>query len=148
MPAMIVQGDKELIRAFQEMPRKAQTQIVRRALRPAGKVLLAATRAATPVYAGPPVPRIIPGILRRTIKLYVSKFNRRGQYSMYIAPPSREKLGIPAKAKHYWPAALEFGHGRAAPRSYLRGPFDALQPGLAGKIAFDIGRMVEEHYLE
>lgn len=148
MPAIVVQGAAELIAAYKSMPAKLQRQVVRKALRPAGKVLLAATKAATPVYSGPPNARIIPGQLRNSLKLRVSKFNRKGRYSMIVMPGTREALGIDPKDKHYWPAALEFGHGNVAPRSYLRATFDRMEAPLGEQILQAVGDLIEQAFVE
>lgn len=134
-------GDKGLERAFKRLPVALQKKGVRRAF----------TRAARPILKA--VRSRVPGsgerhkALRSGIKSRAGRRTRRGIIRRWILLPTRAELGIPADAKHYWPAALEYGHIAGggtfvAPRSYLRTGFDATEKLAEAIIRKELGDFV------
>lgn len=92
-------GDKKLQRAIDDLDRKIQRKYMRVALRAGAKLIASQFRANTPVFTGR---------LRRGIKIRAVK-PRRGRFGVMIMTPTREKLGLPANTKWYYPAVLEWG---------------------------------------
>lgn len=54
------------------------------------------------------------GTLKRSIRVMVGKFKKRGEISYLVATGRRDKMGIPQDAKHYYPAVVEYGPKKRA----------------------------------
>ncbi len=112
MAKIEVMGDKRILKKFAQLTTKAaQRRVINKAARPAAKPILESARANAPVETG---------ALRRSIKIRTFK-TRPG---MSVAPGTREELGIPAEAKHYYPAAVEYGHSGAPGKFFMRRAFE------------------------
>ena len=142
-------GDKQLERQLRTLPDRVQKKIVRSAFVKAARPILIAVR------------RSVPGsgdnqrLLRKGIKARMGRRTRRQRVARFIALPSRESLGIPGDAPHYWPAALEYGHvsgkerGRfVPPRSYLRKGFDETERQAFGIVKSEIGSGIGKEWLK
>lgn len=109
-----VLGDKALERDLAALPNTLQKAALAPALKAGGKVILREIKALTPVLTGR---------LKAGIKL-VSGGRSRSRVRWIIATPTRKFLGIPKGAKHYYPAAVEYGHGNVPAHSFLRRGYD------------------------
>lgn len=99
MPADIsFLGDKELARKLKRLEDKAARDVVKPAAKSAGVPVLAAAKSKVPADRGR---------LRDGLKL--SAFSRKSGVGASVKTPTRKKLGIPADAKGYYPASLEYG---------------------------------------
>jgi len=108
-------GDTRLGKQLAKLEARIQKKIVRKALRTAGKMVLADARARVPVDTG---------ALKKGLKLRAVK-SRGGFVGVHITTPRRDELGIPQSAKHYYPAVLEYGAENHPARPYLRPALDA-----------------------
>ena len=109
-------GDKELQRKLTRLVPAVQRKVLKKALRKAGKVVLAAARAAAPVRTGN---------LRRFLRLGDMK-SRRDRVGVEVRTGTRDELGIPQGSRFYYPAHIELGTRKLPARPYLR-------PALKGK---------------
>lgn len=144
-------GDAELSRDLARIESAIQRKIVKKATTRAANVILKSVKQHVPggnqarrptardeggrFLAGAPKRVSRSALLRKGIVSRAIKRSRRFM-GRIIRLPTREELGIPASAKHYWPAAWEFGHkivrggkvvGQVPPYSYLRAGFDAVE---------------------
>lgn len=132
-------GDEQVAAALGKLPGKVQKKLVRKAMRPPGKVILQKVKAATPVRHG---------VLRKSLKLRALK-RSRFRMGMMIPLPTRDALGISATARSYYPTALEYGwkdrYGHQHPaRSYIRGPVNANQAWYVRQVGRGTGKLVDE----
>jgi len=113
-------GDKELEKKLGRLEDKVQTKIMRGAMRKTMTVIKKRVVAAVPVATG----KLKAAMKAQKIKS--SKRSRKNKNIRISLPfPTRAELGIPADAKHYYPAAVEYGHGSVPPHSYIRKPTDS-----------------------
>jgi HK97 gp10 family phage protein len=112
MSSMSLIGGNELIRKLNSLERKARNQIVRKAMRSGAKITQTKIKELVPVRTG---------ALKRTIRVRVPKGKkRRNTYRIGVETGTREQLGIDPADPYYYPAAVEFGHPKAPPHSYMR----------------------------
>ena len=108
-----VLGDRRLSKDFERLGEDMGRVIADRALEDGGKVIFAAVRGLV---------RVRTGRLRKGLKLKLIRTRRVTGWR--IETPTRRALRIPASAKHYYPAALEYGHGNVPAHSFMRAGFD------------------------
>lgn len=103
-----VEGLGELKKTLQGLPIHLRKKVMYRLLRKAAAPMLRAVKANVPV-AKKATPRVIPGLIKRMMRISVSKFKKpaRGEFGIYIKPV------VPGKIK-----SLK----RAASRGGVRGP--------------------------
>ncbi len=103
-----VEGLGELKTTLQGLPIHLRKKVMYRLLRKAAAPMLRAAKANAPV-AKKATPRVIPGLIKRTMRILVSKYKKpaRGDFGIYIKPM------VPGKIK-----SLK----RAASRGGVRGP--------------------------
>lgn len=132
---MAVFGDRALGIQLEGLGRRANP-VTRTVLRKSARRLRSAIASRTPVDRGD---------LKREMKRakIVSQGGRRG-IRIGVAMPEREALGIPADAKGYYPAVIEYGSKkRGIPaNSYIRGTVNAQEPAEIAQIAIDLGRAI------
>lgn len=132
-------GDKELQRAFKRLEVQMQRRIVRAGMR-------AAARKARDYVVANLSGRLVDVITGRTLaafrRMRIRQRSRRGLVLLGLELPSRAELGIDASAKHYYPAALEYGHGSVAPRSFVRKAVDEHEVELRSIIAATLRRRI------
>jgi len=142
MPAgmdMTLIGDRALLRKLQRLDVKLQRKIARHALRAGGRPVLAEAKRLCPVGAHKEESR---PHLRDTLKLRALR-GRRGQVGVQVQTGTRETLNIPAAASHFWPAAVEFGHGNVPAQSYLRAAVDNRRDASLALIRRDVAAGIE-----
>ena len=106
-------GSKDLQAKFSRLAGKEQKAIIRKAMRPAWKTILAESKRLVPVDRG---------LLKRGLKLRALKRSRTS-FGLRVVTPDRPYLGIRPKAPGYYPAALEYGTKNMRARPYLRPAF-------------------------
>jgi HK97 gp10 family phage protein len=131
-------GDRELEKTLARLPDVAQKRVVRKAFTKGGRVVLAAVKRHTPVKTG---------ALKKGIKSRAGKA-RRGAVVRSVMLPYREELGIPADAKHYYPAAVEYGHGNVPPHSFLRKGYDEVEEQVFSLVKREIGDGIQREFLK
>ncbi|MBT8199584.1 MAG: HK97 gp10 family phage protein [Acidimicrobiia bacterium] len=94
-----LKGDHELVRILEQLPASVQKKAVRRALRDGTKFLAKQVKAAAPRDSG----RMARRMKVRAVKRSRTRIGSR------VMMPDRDKLGIPAKAKGYYPMSIEAG---------------------------------------
>lgn len=102
--------DTDLQRTFKALPEKLQKNYIRRAIRKAGKIVLADAKTNVPVLTGR---------LRDTLR--IKSFSRKTSVGVKIETGTREDLGIAPDDPYFYPAVLEFGSERIPPVPFLRG---------------------------
>ncbi|MGE0857796.1 MAG: HK97-gp10 family putative phage morphogenesis protein [Gammaproteobacteria bacterium] len=109
-------GDKRLQKKLDKLDKRVQKAIVRRGLRKAAKDVLESARAIVPVDTG----ALRDGLAVKALK------PKRGSFGVQVVTPTRAELGIPADAKGYYPAVVEYGSDKRnlPPRPYLRPALD------------------------
>lgn len=112
-------GDKEILRAFGEFPKIMQNRILRKAMTKAAQPIRDRVEQLTPVQS-PPFKGQSPNVrLKRLVRVVAGKRSRK-RVRRLVAFPVRARLKIPDDAKWYYPAHLEYGHGKVAPRGMMR----------------------------
>lgn len=103
-------GDKRVSAKLARLDIKVQKKIVRQALRKAAAPILATAKARVAVDTG----ALRDGLTIRAVKA------KKGVFGIQVATPRRAELGIPADAKGFYPAVLEYGSVDHPPKPYLR----------------------------
>lgn len=127
-------GDKELERKFASLAVKIQKKLAKAAIGVAIKEVLKRAKQLVPVKSG---------ALRDS--LHIKSLKGRGKIIGYrVSTGSRETLGIDAKDKYFFPAAVEFGHGNVSAKPFIRPAIDSQKSRLLGIIASELGGKIEE----
>lgn len=105
-----IKGAKRLNRKLDRMGTTAGRKVVRPAMRAALVPVVQSAKAFAPVDSGR---------MRQSIKAFVTN-SRRDGIDGRVRTGTRRQLRIPADAKYYYPAAIEFGSRRMSARSFLR----------------------------
>lgn len=111
-----ITGHQELQRRLSTLKASLARKIVSRAMRQGAKHVLAKSKALAPVKTG---------ALKRSLKVRALKTRRKGVTGVAVQTGTREELGIPAKSKAYYPAALEFGSENMPAKSYMRAALES-----------------------
>lgn len=129
-------GDKDLERKLQRLDIQLQRSIVRTSMRQAMRQVRDEARNLVDVNTGR---------LRKSIKQ--KQRTRRGVTRSQIVTGTRGELGIPASARGYYPAALEYGYKRAgrhiAPRSFMRRALYNKKSRVLAEMAAHIRRKID-----
>lgn len=96
-------GDKELDRKFQELPAKVEKKVLREALRPAAKIILAQAKSNAPVLTGN---------TKESLKVRAAKRSRRTKNYVGIQVVTGKDF---FQGQTFYAAFEEFGH-RIGPR--------------------------------
>jgi hypothetical protein len=120
-------GDVALIALFEELPAVMRARVLEPALKEGAKPIKDRVDALTPIQS-PPYKGQSPGVRLKTLGTELVKRKRtRGRskskpkwVGWRVQFPVRERMGIAADALHYYPAALEYGHGSARPVAMMR----------------------------
>jgi len=97
-------GDKELDRKFQELPAKVEKKVLREALRPAAKIILAQVQADAPTRSGK---------TKQSFKVRAKKRSRRDKTYVGVQVVTSKAL---FQGPQFYVAFEDFGH-RFGPRS-------------------------------
>ena len=141
---LALQGDAELLRAFNALDDKIQKKVTRKGFRAGGRILLNASKAA----AAPISSRLAKSLKLRALK----RRGKRGKgklIGVVVITPKKEVLGIASDAKGYWPAHVEMGFkhrgGQHIPaRSFLRRPAIRNEARVFAATGQEIKRVIEE----
>lgn len=135
-----VLGVPELEKALKRLEARTQKKIVRKALRESAK----RTKARVIDNLSGNKVQVRTGQLREAFeKAPIRGSTRRGFIRVGVVFPERDALGIDAKDKHYYPTAVEYGHGSVPPYPFLRPAIDEHKEGEFRKIGKDIGDGIE-----
>jgi HK97 gp10 family phage protein len=108
-----VKGDEGLRKMLQSLTPKLARKALRPALRAGAKKVMNAAKARAPFLTG--------ALAKGDWKVRAGKSSRKvAKVKMRVLLPTRESLGIPADAKHYYPAVLEYGGKTQDPHPFLR----------------------------
>ena len=134
-------GGPELRAAFARLERNTANKVARKGMRRVGQFLLAATRAITPKKSGR---------LARTMKLRALERSRKG-FGVTVMTGTREQLKVKPGAGGYYPMSQEAGWKEKdgtvhEARPYMRRAFDENKERMAGMLAEEIGREIEEEW--
>lgn len=143
-------GDKSLAKAFDTLPRAAQSRGIRKSFVKGSALIRKTVRA------------LVPGSgenrqkLRRGIKAKFGRRRRRGSIARFVSLPSRDFLGIASDDRNYWPAALEYGHvlvsragriiGQVPPVSFLRKGYDQVERRVIEIIRRELGAAINREW--
>ncbi len=136
---LTVIGDKRLIRALEKLPGAMQRKVARPALRASAvRMNKAAVQKLAAMW--PPVS----GDMLAAFKAQkVKSIKGKGGIRFAAMLPTREELGIPADAEHYFPNVLEYGTNLIAGRSFIRATVDEMAEQEFRMIGQDIGVRIE-----
>ncbi len=129
-----VLGDKELQAKLLKMEKRVGAKIMKQSLKSAMEPVKNLAKIRAPQKSGR---------LRKSIRIG-TKSNRRG-VSALLRTGTRKQLKIPADAKYYYPAAIEYGAaGRHLPeRSFLRSSLHDRKGQVIGSVARHIRNNLE-----
>lgn len=139
-------NDAKLQADLKALPVALQRKMIRKGMRTAGNIGLKAAKAAALGYSKgaegrldePQMPKVAKGLKLRSLKR-----SRKGFGLRYVTP-TREELGIPAKAKGYWPAHAELGTKRSPALPFMRWSFDRNEPQMTEAIRADVSEGVAQ----
>ena len=129
-----VLGDRTIQRKIKKLEFNLQKKIVRNALSRAMLPVRDKAKALAPFDTG---------LLEQSIKR--RNKTRRGFASSRIVTGTRAELGIPLKAKGYYPAVIEFGTATRPAYSYLRAAITSLRTHVLKKTADYIDEGIKKH---
>ena len=118
-----VVGDKEVQRRLNELDAKISKKIVRRIFRAHAKKV---RERVVRNLSGFPVQRRTGTLQMAMMSAPIRAASRRPRrlIRIGIAWPSRTELGIDAGDPHFYPAAVEYGHGTVPPKPFMRPAID------------------------
>ena len=67
---------------------------------------------------------------------------------MKVQTPTREQLGIPEDASHYYPAVLEYGTSEIPARSYMRNARDSAERDVYRTYRIEIQYLLAQQAME
>lgn len=103
-------GDAKLIRAFNGIPIAVQKRLLKKAMRPAAKIVQARAKALAPRDTGKLARHLTVRALKRS----------RTKIGVRVMTGKRHKLGIDANSRWYYPAHVELGTKHRPATPYLR----------------------------
>lgn len=117
------EGFQEFLRGLDQFPKKIKQSLLRKAMRPAYKIVEKEARVR--------VPKSDKRTLMKNLKVRSITFGRKrgaskGEIGVKVAMPPRDVLNIGPKDKGYYPAILEYGapSRNIRPYAYLRKSHD------------------------
>ena len=116
-----VSGESNIDLALRTLGPKIEKRILTKAFRVGAKVIL---RQAQVNLAGISRTGRHTGQISRRLSVRALR-RRKNRVGVIVQTPTREKLGIPAGNKWYYPAHIELGTRRTTAQPYLRNAFDA-----------------------
>lgn len=135
-----VLGRKDLERALSRLESRTQKKVLRQALRKSAK----RTQARVVDNLSGEKVGVITGQLREAFKKSkIRGATRRGTIRIGVEFPTRDALGIAADDPHYYPTAVEFGHGNVPPYPYMRPAVDEHRTKEIAEIGRDVGKGIE-----
>lgn len=105
-----VKGQRRLNKKLNRMSTGLARKIVRPAMKEALEPVVSAAKTFAPVDSGR---------MQKFIKPFVQNSRSRG-ITGAVRTGTRKQLRIPANARYYYPAAIEYGTRNTPPRSFLR----------------------------
>ena len=136
-----VLGVPALERALRNLAPVAERKVVRQALR---KSAVRAKKRIVDNLSGVKV-QVQTDTLRPAFKkAKIRGETKRGRIRVGVVFPERDQLGIGPDDKHYYPIAVEFGHGNVPPHPFLRPAIDEHKASEYRLIARDIGNGIEK----
>lgn len=122
-----VTGDKALKASFAELPAVSRARVLEPAIKKATRPIEAEIIALTPIQL-PPYSGQSPDVRLREVRLDIVKRKRTKGRSKkrqkwvgwFVQFPERYRLDIDPSDEHYYPAALEYGHGEVPPVGMMR----------------------------
>lgn len=127
-----VLGVSDLLKSLRGFEDKLARSMLRAAIRPAAKMVMAHVKEIVPVKTG---------ALRAGIRLVPIK-GRKIQ-GINIGTPTRTQLGISPTSPSYYPAHVEFGHKGAPPHSYMRRGMDEKRESAKKMISDGLARLID-----
>lgn len=138
-------GNKELEKKLGRLADKAQTKVVKAALRKES------TRVKKRIVANiVRLDLIDEGMLLKGYQSAKTKTARSGKnfIRLGVENPTREALGIAPDDPYYYPYAVEFGHVGAEAKPYIRPAIDEHKDKSYKDIGDDIGKGIEREALK
>lgn len=140
-----VLGDEALSKRLTALSFKVQRKLVSKVLRSAAK--RAKQRIVHNLSGG--IVQVQTGALLRAFErapIRVQSSSPRKRIRIGPEFPRREALGIATDDRFYYPAALEYGHGRVRARPFLRESVDKHKTAEVARIAGEIGTLIEREF--
>ena len=146
-----VTGESNIDLALRTLGPKIEKRILAKAFRVGAKVIL---RQAQVNLAGIRSTKTATGRKSRRMRHHTSQISRRlsvralrrrkNRVGVTVQTPTREKLGIPAGDKWYYPAHIELGTRRTTAQPYLRNAFDAKIKEVEGLVIVAINEEIDK----
>lgn len=131
-----VLGAPAIQKALQELDIKIQKKIVKKAIGSAMPVVLNKAQDLCLVDTG-----------KLQASLHIAFYKRGGKaVGAYVMTGTREELGIEDDDPHFYPAAVEYGHGNVAARPFLRPALIGSEGRVMAILADEIARGAEEAF--
>jgi HK97 gp10 family phage protein len=121
--SITLEGFNSLDTVLKLLPIKVQKKVVRQATKAAAKNTLGVVKSNALSMIGGDMGTLI----AKNAKVFVFKHQRRGSWGVQIGMDPREDKFIHYSAsgkRSYIPSALEYGHGKARPRPFIRSAWD------------------------
>ena len=126
-----VLGSKKLSRKLNALENRVKSTVMRDAAKKAMEPVLSLAKQRAPVLTG---------LLRKHLKIAV--YRGRGYAGAVVQTGTRKQMKIPAKAKFFYPAGVEYGTSKLRARPFLRSSLAAKRNVALGIMSKEIKRML------
>lgn len=127
-----ITGDKRLDKRLRKMDRKVSGKAIRKGMKEAMQPVLFAAKRRVPVLTGR---------LKKSIR--VAGYAGRNFAGAAVLTGTRKTLRIPANAKSFYPAYIEYGYGKVRARSFLRSSMADKKKEVLGNVVSEIKKALE-----
>ncbi len=127
-----ITGDKRLDKRLRKMDRRVAGKAVRKGMKAAMAPVLSLAQRRVPVRTGR---------LKRSLR--VAGYGGKNFAGAAVMTGTRKMLKIPANAKGFYPAYIEYGYGKTRPQSYLRSAMADGKKDVLRRVASEIKDALE-----
>lgn len=132
----VVLGDKQLQNLLRSLPAAVQKKVLAPSLRKAARLVQQAAKARSPVKTG---------LMRKSLTVNAIK-GSRGRFGSKVTFRNGDQLASVSKAgkRYFYPAAVEYGHGRAFGKHFIRAAFNETEAAAEAVIAKEARKAIDE----
>lgn len=130
--AFNVKGGKAVDKKLRKMDRRLASRALKAGFRAAMEPVKDEAKRRAPVKTG---------ALRRSIR--IAGYSGRGYIGAVVRTGTRKQLKIPANARFYYPAAIEYGVKGVSPRPFLRSALHAKRKVVLNRVVKDVRDAIE-----
>ncbi len=130
--SITIEGGKKLDKKLNAMDRRVATKVLKKSFKAAMEPVKAEAKRLVPVDTG---------ALRRSIR--IATYKGKDYVGAVVRTGTRKQLKIPANAKSYYPAFIEYGSQGERARPYLRSALFKKRKVVLNRVSDDIRKALE-----